>query len=212
MENFQTEEQQVEAIKNFWQENGNSIIAGLVIGLGGFIGFNYYQDAKLDSEILASEQFIELQESAVAAPDAYTAKAESYIADNSETSYASLTALALAKEAVSKSDWEAAQTHLQTAIDKAADKGIAAIATLRLARVQIQAEQVDKALTTLSADFPASFKASVEETKGDAYLINGDKDKARAAYQAAVDHDGIALNPNLQMKLDDLAEVITLTK
>ena len=44
----QTEEQQVEAIKKFWHDNGNAVIAGLVIGLGGFIGFNLYKDHKLE--------------------------------------------------------------------------------------------------------------------------------------------------------------------
>ena len=50
MEIYQSEEQQVEAIKGFWKENGNSIIAGLVVGFAGFIGFNVYQDNKLANE------------------------------------------------------------------------------------------------------------------------------------------------------------------
>jgi len=43
VEIYQTEEQQEEAIKGYLKENGNMLIAGLVIGLGSFIGFNYYQ-------------------------------------------------------------------------------------------------------------------------------------------------------------------------
>jgi hypothetical protein len=36
------------------------------------------------------------------------------------------------------------------------------------------------------------------------------KDLARNAYQAAIAADGLTTNPNLQIKLDDLAEVTSL--
>ena len=37
MEIYQTEEQQVEAIKGYWEENGNMIIAGIVLFSFGYI-------------------------------------------------------------------------------------------------------------------------------------------------------------------------------
>ena len=210
MENFQTEEQQVEAIKSFWSKNGNAVIAGLIIGFSGFIGFNYYQDNKLASEEAISESYIALQKKSD--DDAYNAEAEEFIKAHSDSSYASLTALALAKEAVTKQDWTAAQAQLNTAIDKAVDDGIKAIASLRLARVQMQTEQFDNALATLNQPFPSSFLASVEVTKGDTYLLQGKNELARVAYQIAIDNKGLDTYPNLQMKLDDLAEVSTLIK
>ena len=57
METYQTEEQQVEAIKKFWQENGNYIISGLVLGFAGFIGFNYYKDNKLAQEEAVAAEY-----------------------------------------------------------------------------------------------------------------------------------------------------------
>ena len=39
MEIYNTEEQQVEAIKRFFREHGLSMVAGIVIGLGGLYGF-----------------------------------------------------------------------------------------------------------------------------------------------------------------------------
>ncbi|PAR85254.1 YfgM family protein, partial [Vibrio cholerae] len=44
MELYDTEEQQVEAIKDWWKENGKAVIFGAVIGLGGLFGWRYYQD------------------------------------------------------------------------------------------------------------------------------------------------------------------------
>ena len=64
MDIHQTEEQQVEAIKTFWSNNGNAIIAGLAIGFAGFIGLNYYNEHKLQQEVNASEAYQTMLEEA----------------------------------------------------------------------------------------------------------------------------------------------------
>ena len=83
---------------------------------------------------------------------------------------------------------------------------------MRLARVQLQLEKYDEALATLSATLPAAFSAGVEEVKGDIYFKQGKTELARNAYQAAIDGAGEGTNPALQMKLDDLAQVVNLSK
>ena len=40
MNDYATEEQQVEAIKSWWQENGKAVVLGAVIGLGGLWGLS----------------------------------------------------------------------------------------------------------------------------------------------------------------------------
>lgn len=213
METYQTEEQQVEAIKSFWQENGNIIIGGLVVGFGSFIGFNYYQDDKLTSEESATSAYMTMIQEAQTNGDDFAKDGEAFIAAHKESSFASFTSLALAKDAVSHKDWTGAQKHLQMAIDNAADDGVKSIALLRLARIQLQQEQADSALATLSAQMSEGFVGAAEEIKGDAYLMQGKKDLARNAYQAAIDALGTAAstNPSLQMKLDDLAQHIELS-
>ncbi len=210
MEIYQTEEQQVEAIKSYWQQNGNTIIAGIVLGLAGFIGFNVYQDNKFEEELLVSDNYQTLIEQSGKDAKAFTANGEKFISENGDNSYVSLTALALAKEAATHKDWPQVQKQLTTAIESAPTDGIKAIASLRLARVQVQLEQYSDALATLNSNLPESFTAAIEEIKGDAYLQQGKKDLARSAYQAAIAADGIATSPSLQIKLDDLAQVTTL--
>jgi len=211
VEIYQTEEQQVEAIKGYWEENGNMIIAGIVLGFAGFIGFNYYKDSKLADELAISNSYQTLIEDGATDKKDFSKNAEKFISENSTTSYASLTALALAKEAASTQDWASAETQLASAIASAPTDGIKGIASLRLARVQIQLEQYDKAFTTLEKPLPESFTASVEEIKGDIYLLQGKKELARNAYQVAIASDGLASSPSLQMKLDDLATAVNLT-
>lgn len=211
MEIYQTEEQQVEAIKGYWEENGNMIIAGIVLGFAGFIGFNYYKDSKLTNELAISNSYQTLIEESVTDKKAFSENAEKFINENSTTSYASLTALALAKEAASTQDWASAESQLTAAIASAPTDGIKGIASLRLARVQIQLEQYEKAFDTLAKPLPESFTAAVEEIKGDIYLLQDKKELARNAYQVAIASDGLASSPSLQMKLDDLATAVNLT-
>ena len=45
MENYDSEQEQVEDIKKWWKENGRSVIAGLVIGLGGMVGWKSWDQA-----------------------------------------------------------------------------------------------------------------------------------------------------------------------
>jgi predicted negative regulator of RcsB-dependent stress response len=208
----QTEEQQVEAIKSFWSNNGNAIIAGLAIGFAGFIGLNYYNDHKLQQELNTSEAYQTMIEAASEDSAAFEVAGNAFIAENSSSSYSMLTAIALAKEAAIKEDWAQAETYLNMAIEKSVDDSIKAIATVRLARVQLQLEKYEQALATLTPKLPASFNASVEEIKGDVYFKQGKPELARTAYQAAIDDASDGTNPALQMKLDDLAQVINLSK
>ncbi|MGV2872508.1 YfgM family protein [Colwellia sp. E150_009] len=211
MEIYQTEEQQVEAIKGYWAENGNMIIAGIALGFAGFIGFNVYKDSKLEEELAVSDSYQTLIEASVNDKATFAQNAEKFINENAGTSYESLTALALAKEFATDKDWKNTQAQLTVAINSAPSDGIKAIASLRLARVQIQQEQYEQALSTLAQPLPESFRAAIEEIKGDTYLLQGKKELARNAYQAAIDADGLASSPNLQMKLDDLATAVNIT-
>ena len=211
MEVYQTEEQQVDAIKSYWKENGSYIIAGLVIGLAGYVGFNFYKDGQVAEETARSDAYQVILENSDKDGAEFTKAGDAFIVENSNTSYAALTALSLAKEVASHKDWAQAAKYLTTAIESTPNPGIKGIATVRLARVQIQLAEFDKALTTLSTQLPESFLAAVEEVKGDAYLKQGKTELARNAYQAALAADGSTSSPALQMKLDDLAQAINLT-
>lgn len=210
MDVYQTEEQQVDAIKAYWKKNGNSIIAGLVIGFSGFIGFNYYKDSQNEAELAVADQYQSVLENAGKDDKAFADAASKFVAENGDSNYATLASLALAKEASADKDWPQVEKHLAAAIANAQDEGIKAIATVRLARVQVQQDNFDGALKTLGATLPESFTASVEETKGDIYVKQGKKELARDAYQAAVTAGGTTTSSALQMKLDDLAVATNL--
>ncbi|MBU1439041.1 MAG: tetratricopeptide repeat protein [Gammaproteobacteria bacterium] len=210
MEIYSTEEQQVEAIKRFWKQNGVSIIAGVVIGLAGLSGFRFYQEKQVATIQGQSSQYASLIEKVAkdgADKTAWLIEAQTFIEANPSSSYAVLTALIAAKEAVMVKDYAAAEKQLSWVIANTKTAEIIAVATLRLARVQNEQGNSEAALATLAAKLPASFTAQQQELTGDVLLKSGDEAKAKAAYQAALTASADGKNPLLQVKLNELAHV-----
>jgi len=98
MEIYNSEEQQVEAIKRFWKENGTAIIAGVVLGLGGLYGWRYFQDQQLESTMAASSAYTKLLEQQQKAADnpELLAQFQTFVDKNSDSSYALLAAFVAA--------------------------------------------------------------------------------------------------------------------
>ena len=63
MKNFigvhKTEEEQEDQIKNWWKENGIQIIGGVVIGISGIWGWDYYQNHIYDQSIEARDLYLD---------------------------------------------------------------------------------------------------------------------------------------------------------
>ncbi|WP_193049443.1 YfgM family protein [Pseudoalteromonas undina] len=200
MEIYSTEEQQAEAIKRFFRENGLSLALGVIVGLGGLYGWKAYNQNQITTAEQASDAYTKLVES-----DSVLASADAFISENKDTQYATLAAFVAAKEAVDAQNLDLANEKLSWIVTNVDNAQLKAIATTRLARVQIAQQQYDDALSTLNAPLPEAFIANVAELKGDIYTQQGNKEQARVAYQAAVDAGGLTSNPLLQIKLDDLA-------
>lgn len=200
MEQFATEEQQVEAIKRFWKENGIAIVVGAVIGLGGLWGWQYYSDSQLAAKEVASQGYQNVLEN-LQTEDGI-AKAEAFLAEHESSGYAAMTALVLAAQEVENNNLEAAKGHLQTAI-AGEDGALKNVALMRLARVQLALNDAQAALDSVAKVEGEAFTAQVEEIKGDAYVQLADFGNARLAYSAAVDAD--SANRLVKMKLDNLA-------
>jgi predicted negative regulator of RcsB-dependent stress response len=201
MEQFATEEQQVEAIKGFWKEHGTAIIVGAALGLGGLWGWRYYSEAQIESRETASVAYQE----AVQSLDTENGvkNVEAFIAANKDTGYASVASLIAAKQAVDAGDLDSAASHLNHVVTFAENEQLKSLAAVRLARVQIEMNQLDAALSTLGNIESEAFSAEVSELKGDVYQLQNKIDDARLAYSAALEEN--ANNPLLQMKIDNLA-------
>lgn len=202
MEQFETEEQQVEAIKRFWKENGLAIGIGVVLGIGGLYGWRYYNDTQIAAQESASKSYSNVI-STLSADN--TAQAEAFI-ENSDTGYSVLVALQLAKLAVDSNDLASAAKHLNHVATHANDAAIKSVANIRLARVQNAQGEYAEALETLTLVSEDSFKAQVAEIQGDVYVNQQKIEQAKAAYNESLSAD--ASNQLVKMKLDNLAAVV----
>jgi predicted negative regulator of RcsB-dependent stress response len=200
MDIYSTEEQQAEAIKRFFRENGISLALGILVGLGGLYGWKAYNQNQITTAEKASDSYTALVES-----DDVLSSADAFISENKDTNYATLAAFVAAKDAVEAKKLDVASEKLSWIVSNTTITELKAIAITRLARIQIAQTNYDDALTTLNAPLPEAFNANVAELKGDIYTQQGNKDQARTAYQAAIDAGGLTSNPLLQIKLDDLA-------
>lgn len=208
MEIYSSEEQQVEAIKRFWQQYGKAILGGVVLGLAALYGFRFYQAEQRNAAEQASTQFSQLveQRDAAAASEDWLAKAQGFIAAAKNDNYAVLAALLAAKDAVTLQQYDKAAEQLSWVLTHAKEPAVLAVAQLRLARLQREQGKLDEALVTLSNTVPESFAAIQAELKGD-ILLQADKPaEAKAAYQQALTNAG-QNSQLLQIKLDELAHV-----
>jgi predicted negative regulator of RcsB-dependent stress response len=201
MEQFATEDQQVEAIKKFWKDNGTSIIVGAVIGLAALWGWREYSESQIASKEAASSAYQTALEAI--GDNNNTTQLNAFIEGTDDSGYADIAGLVAAQQSVASGDLAAAASYLQGVVTKASDPQLANIARIRLARIQLQLENTDDALKTIEAVENDAYNALVEEVKGDIYSKLGNFDKARMAYTAALEEN--ANNRLLQMKLDNLA-------
>ena len=195
-----TEEQQVEEIKKWFKENGKAVILGAVLGLGGLYGWRYYQAEVISGQEQASDAYNQVISSL---NEAEGEKAvEDFIKANEGKAYAALAALQLAKKQVEGGDLSAAAEQLRL-VQATGDEALKAVATSRLARVEAELGNFDKALSELDKVTAESWKANIAELRGDILVRKGDVDAARDAYAASI---AVADNSLVQMKLDNLTQ------
>jgi predicted negative regulator of RcsB-dependent stress response len=202
VEPYRTEDEQVEALRRWWSENGRSTIVAIVLALGLGFGYQGWKDFRESQADNASDLYQRvLQALSVPALSAEQEKvamqlAEQLKADYSTTTYAQFAALLLARVAVDRNDLAQAQAQLRWVLGKA-DKGsdVERIAQLRLARVLGAGGEVDEALAILAQGKAGPYQASYAVAQGDILLSAGRSDEARDAYAAALSAaDGTGLD------------------
>ena len=199
MEIYENENDQIDAVKRFFAENGKALAVGVILGVGALVGWRYWTAR---SASLAYQNTV----TAVSAgkPDSIPA-AEKFAAENKNT-YGALASMELAQQFVDQNELEKAATQLQQGLAAISDENLKAVINLRLARVQVQLKQADTALKTLDTIKGEGWAAIVADLRGEALLSKGDKQGARSAWEAGVKSDASpALSEMMQMKINNLS-------
>lgn len=202
-----TEEEQVEALKKWWKENGTAVIVGVIIGIGAVVGFWKWREYTETRAYRASDVYVEFTGALAEQKDELLKQRyDTLIKDYSGTTYAVLAAMQMAKQAVAKDDLKKAAEELNWALEHAGQEPIAHLARIRLAHVLVAQQKYDQALTLITGLSKSAFDAQYAEIKGDIYAHKGDAAQARTAYQSALDSSLLTgkRREYVQMKMSDL--------
>jgi len=189
VESYRTEEEQVEALKRWWQENGRSTILGVVLALGVGFGWQAWQKNQEAAAAQASNLYQQMLQALAAEPQQGAGAARDLALrikdEHRGTTYAQLAALHLARLAVNSNDLGGAEAELRWVLAMA-DNGsdLHRMAQLRLARVTAAQGQADEALAMLENPDPA-YAASYAMARGDILLGAGRDSEALEAFERA---------------------------
>jgi predicted negative regulator of RcsB-dependent stress response len=201
------EQEQLDQIKHFWKQYGNSITWALIIILSAFASWNFYQYWQRSQAVQAAALFDEVDR-AVQSSD--TARIDRVFADMQakfgSTAFAQQSGLLVAKQYANLGKPDSAKSALTWVAEQSTDVGYQSVAKLRLAAVLSDSQNFDAALAQLNGAFPSSFQALVSDRRGDVYLLMGDKAKALAEYEKAhgLLDDRIEYRRLVEVKLNSL--------
>jgi len=204
MKNFieisDSEEEQVDKLKKWWDSNGKQIIAGAVLGLAGIFGWNYYVDYQ-DSQALNARALYLSYASDSANVGAY----DKLIKDHPSNSYADQATLLMAKYLFEAENYSLALDALKPLMSRE-NSVIASTAALRSASLYLELGQHQEALAVLNMDNANEFSGLFYNLAGDVYLDLGNNEEARNSYALAIENitDNSSLSQLIQIKLDDL--------
>lgn len=201
------EQEQLDALKQFWKQYGTLIITLAFLALATFAGvkgWNYYQRGQSEQ---ASALFGKLEEAVRKNDVSQVGSLGAEIIDKyGSTAYGPMAALLLARSNYDSGDAAAAAARLQWAIDNAKDDETAALARLRLAGIRLDEKKYDEALALLAAKHAKAFAPLYADLRGDVLAAQGKVAEARVAYKLALDTSLPNSNYRnvVQIKLDAL--------
>lgn len=210
---YQTEEQQIEQLKDWWKDNGTPLIVGAVLGLSGFFGWKYWNEQQIAVQEEASDMYqlvsaqIDEEDTAILVENAQALKAQF-----PDSSYAILSAFHLAKIAVENKKLDDAVTELTWVIDRHQGNELVHIAKIRLARLLVAQQKAEQALPLLSFANDSGYFEIASLVKGDALMALDRRTEALEAYKTADSAGKITANhASLKLTIEQLtASELTL--
>lgn len=203
------EQEQIDALKAWWRDNGTKLLGMLLVmtvAFGGWRGWQYFQHKQSNEAATLYAGFIKQLESndTKRVNDAAAAVMDKF----SSTAYAPRAALLAAQANEQGKDVARAKTQLQWVIDHAGEAGLKDVARLRLAAVLLDEKNYAEALKLLEAKHPASFDGLYADLRGDVLSAQGKTDDARSAYKLAYEKTDTksAYRNLILMKMDALGD------
>jgi predicted negative regulator of RcsB-dependent stress response len=200
--------EQSERARQWLQQNGSSIVVGVLLGIAVLLGWQRYQLSGVSHRAEAFVKYEDLR-SAVDKEDQELAAslAEDLRKNFSDTPHAALAAMEMAEQQIKDGKLPEAESSLRFVSTDAGSEPLRAIASMRLARVLLTRGEAQKALDALKPVNSEAYTAERELVRGDALVALGQSEEARKAYDAALAAMDVAAQQRkmVEAKRDDLA-------
>jgi len=175
MEYQSTDRDDIERLRKWWQENGMAIILGVLLGGGGLVGWNVWNNWQSGRMEAATLQFQQAQQGALSSQKEVDVGLGVGVA----------AVLTQAAEAQRSGEIDQARGLLQQAV--AGEPTYAQLARLQWAALELEANAVDEVRRILSEGaWTPAFAAARDELQGDIAANQGDVAAARVFYQSAL--------------------------
>jgi predicted negative regulator of RcsB-dependent stress response len=189
------DEERLDAVKKWWQRNGATLVVVVVLTLGGWYGWQYWQGTRQNQAEESSYVYMAMldaltlweQDASEENTTRTVAHAETLKKLGKNSLYAVYGAMTVAKLAVAEGDYANAAAELQWALEDTDDAAMQALIRLRLAKVEFARDNSQQALDLLNQTPPESFAALYEELKGDIFAAQGKRESAGNAYKMALE-------------------------
>ena len=198
----QTEEEALEAAREWWNKNWLSIIGGVGLGLAGIAGWyfwqNYHHDyfetaSSIYFDFVKDEQKIEHDDSILDRIDLYR-----------DTPYPVFTRLERARAYIENGELDKAAADVVEAYELTEQESLKGVIKSRHVRILLAQGKYQEALDAVSDYiYSSSEQNTFEMLRGDALLGLGQKDAALEAYRKAAQASAQP-SPYLRLKLESL--------
>ena len=197
MDDLTSEKEQIEQIRAWWAQYGGYVIGGIGLGVALLLGYNYWQNSKLEAQLEGSALYESLAGHVVTGSldEAELVVAE-LSADYAGTAYAAQAQLALARLYMDKNRDQDAADALGALLAADADEAVKLVARARLARILLYQGKAQEVVELLEDQTSEAFAAVYQDILGDAYQELGRIEDAQAAYQS------VLLDPMSQATVD----------
>jgi predicted negative regulator of RcsB-dependent stress response len=208
VDEYLSEKEQIELIKDWWRENGWFLVGGFAIAALGLFGWKQYgayqQRVGEEAAALYLELSAVLEDDDRAGADSLLNQLE---AEYSGSPYLDQARLLIAEANLIR-DTARTIAELETVLAESGDPGLVQIVRLRLARVLAWDEQYERALAVLDIPDPGAFAGRFDEVRGDIHAARGDTSAAITAYTDALlaAGNGTVNRELVQLKLNDLIQ------
>lgn len=208
------DDEQIEALKRFWQDYGTPILVGVTLAVAAYAGWGYWQNTKVEASVKGSAVFQDMlgaaQRSQLNPEDKESVTdlqryAKTLREDFAGTPYVHSAGLLLARQAVDRQDYKEAEKQLRLVLDAKPSESERVLVVTRLARVLAAQARYDEALVLLAKEKDKGFTPTIEEIRGDIYVAQGKVADAQKAYLAAINalEERDERRPLLEVKLSD---------